>query len=137
MLYNNIKFIHILSATLLIMSMVSCYLIWKKAYTTHTEGSTQKLQTSTWLIVTPTLIFQLFSGFYMASLKNYPMTQLWLQGSAIGFLILTTSWFGFIYCFFKHKKHGFNFLKSLQIILLLICLLTVLSMIFLMANKIT
>lgn len=127
MLYNSIKFAHILSATVVIGSMAYCYHLW---YLRSSE-LLEKIQLHTWLVILPFAIIQLLTGFTMISLKHEDLTQLWIKGSTIGFIIALASWFGFV-CLLLSKQQ----FKRLERSSLLICGAALLSMIFFMANKI-
>lgn len=83
----------------------------------------------------------------MISLKHYSLSALWIDVSAVGFIVVIGSWFGFLYflmqqmtlltqrrsreIFTRHKDY-----RKLQAIMLALCICALLSMIFFMANKI-
>ena len=116
MLYHTFKILHILTATLLLTSMVlGCYQ-W------YQSKNKYLLQIQTWTRIIPLAFFQLLSGFTMISLKQYSLSEFWILGSLVSFLIVIGSWFGFLY-----------FLRA-QLIFLFICSGAFLSMIFLMAS---
>ncbi len=122
MLYNALKILHIMSAALLLTSIVYTFKLWL----TH---SLEKIQLQTWGLFIPTAIFQLATGFTMISLKQYNLSDIWIIGSLGGFMVLIISWFGFLYLLSTRAK-------KLQIALLATACITLLVMIFLMANKI-
>jgi uncharacterized membrane protein len=128
MLYNSLKIIHILSATLLLTGMAAGIRMW----------DIKQIQTSTTLIFIPFALLQLTTGFTMISLKHYNLSDLWILGSAIGFIIVVTSWFAFIYFLLQSKQttRPTLFFKRMQFITLATCVTAILGMVFLMANKI-
>ncbi len=133
MFYDILKILHIISATLLLASMVYTFKLWLDS--TNADCSLQKIQIQTLTLFVPTAMFQLATGFTMISLKHYEMSEFWIMGSMSGFMILIISWFSFLYLIFTVSLKN-RFYKLLQITLLLITSITLLFMIFLMANKI-
>jgi uncharacterized membrane protein len=132
MLYNTLKIIHIISATLLLSSIAYSYCVWIKNDQSNTATTvSERIQTQTWLIILPAAIFQLASGFTMISLQHYDLSLLWIKGSAIGFIGAIGAWFAFIY-FLLSGQH----LRRTQGIMLCICGISLLCMIFFMANKV-
>lgn len=131
MLYNFLKISHILSATLLLTSMVYSYQLWRQS--ARAEMATRnslRIQRQTWSVILPFAILQLATGFTMISLKHENLSQLWISGSVIGFMTVIMSWFAFIY-FLVSSSH-----RKWQFIFLGICTIALLCMIFFMANKI-
>ncbi len=142
MLYDYLKILHILSATLVLTSMAYSYYLWRTENTTTTA---LRIQTQTWLIIVPFALIQLLTGFTMISLKHYDLSEFWISGSVLSFIILVSSWLGFIYFLLMGqkipldsalKKNRKNLFVRAQSIMLSICSLALLSMIFFMANKI-
>lgn len=126
MLYNYLKILHIISAALLLTSIVYSYKLWRRDSNTLNAH----VQAQTWLIVIPLGLFQLVTGFTMISVQHYDFHALWVKGSIIGFMLAISSWFGFIYFSIENKA------RRAQTVMLLICLASLLSMVFFMANKI-
>lgn len=146
MLYSCLKILHILSAALLLTSMAYSYSLWKKIQNPHeTTAIFQCIQSQTGLIVIPAAIFQLATGFTMISLHHEELSQLWISGSVVGFVTVIGSWFSFIYFLLLSQQitgresqsvPRFKFFRRAQSMMLTICALALLSMVFLMANKI-
>ncbi|SRR5579883_127685 len=124
MSYNLLKMLHILSAALLIASAGISYYFWRN------RAAIRSIQTQSWAVIVPAAFFQLMTGFYMMSLKHYHWTETWIKGSVLGFMILMISWFAFLYCLMVQNT------RKLQAGLLMMASITLLSMIFFMANKI-
>lgn len=134
MFYDILKILHIISASLMLSSVIYTSLIVIRARN-NKDSSLQPIQTQTWALFIPTAIFQLASGFTMISVKHYDMSEFWIIGSMSGFMVLIISWFGFLYLLVSSpSKNLFYFM--LQITLLLTTGITLLFMIFLMTNKI-
>lgn len=68
-------------------------------------------------------MYQLLSGFTMISLKHYDFTEVWIIGSVIGFIVFILSWLIFVF-------------RPFSIVMLILSNLTLLTMVFLMTNKI-
>jgi len=130
MLYTSLKIAHIISATLLLTSMVYCAHRWLLANDHSTMA--ENTQSLTWLSIIPLALFQLMTGFTLISIQHYQYTELWIIGSVVGFIVVISSWLGFSYLLLSHSTLH----RRLQRGLLLLCGITLLGMIFLMANKI-
>jgi uncharacterized membrane protein len=152
MLYICLKILHIISAALLLTSMGYSYHLWKYTQTPR-DGAirSQRIQTLTWLIIIPLALIQLATGFTMISINNEDLSQLWISGSVIGFITVIGGWFSFIYflllsqqievsrddaAFGQWSQQGL-FYRRIQSIMLSVCALSILVMIFFMANKVT
>jgi uncharacterized membrane protein len=132
MLYNSLKIIHILSAALLLLGMASCFRLWKIA--NQTPLNLHAIQSQTAFVILPIALFQLATGFTMISLQHYNLSERWITGSIVGFIIVISTWLGFIYFLLQSKNK--KIFHTLQKYMLSICGLTLFTMIFLMANKI-
>lgn len=127
MLYNILKISHILSAALLLTSMAYSGYLW---YANQKSSNAEPIQVQTWMVIIPFAILQLATGFTMISLKHEELSQLWVSGSVIGFIVVIASWLAFIYFLLS----GYS--RKVQASLLTLCTSGLLFMIFLMANKI-
>lgn len=148
MLYDCLKIIHILSATLLLTSIAySCHLWQKWRRPREAAVMSESVQTQTWMIIIPIALIQLVTGFTMISLKQEDLSQTWIVGSVLGFVIVIGSWFSFIYFLLQSQQislrdsnkqftaNKYKFFRRAQSAMLIICMASLLSMIFLMANK--
>lgn len=150
MLYDSLKIIHILSATLLLSDMAYCYHLWRyKQHRRNTGIITLRIQTQTMLVIIPLAFLQLATGFTMVSLQHQGLSELWVKGSVIGFVVAIASWISFLYFLLRsqevevqyHRSISileikYQFFRRIQSIMLCVCLLALMSMIFFMANKI-
>lgn len=153
MLYDYFKIFHIVSATVLLTSLAYCYRLWRdmqpNQLSRQLTRTSRRIQTQTWLIIIPATLIQLATGFTMISLKHYDLSEIWLSGSILGFIGVVGSWFGFIYFLLlseqlvtdeHHSTHSvtkYHFFRRIQSTLLGLCLASVMSMVFFMANKAT
>jgi uncharacterized membrane protein len=155
MFYYCLKILHIISATLMLTSIIYSYRLWKNCQNAHeTANASQRIQTQTWLFIVPFALIQLATGFSMISTQNYDFSESWISGSVIGFIIVIGSWFSFIYFLlmaqqlagpnesmqqltFRNSNSDaqFKFFRKIQSYMLLLCGAGLLSMIFFMANK--
>ena len=128
-MYNLLKLLHIISATGLLTGMALCVRAW--IMTGHSVACLPRVQLYTLVLILPCAFFQLATGFTMISLGHYPFTPAWAIGSASGFVIAMTTWFGFVYSLLLP-----TYSRRLSSILLAIVVFTIIIMIFFMANKI-
>jgi hypothetical protein len=138
MLYDILKTLHIISATLLLTSVVYTFKLWltsnKLAFT---HDSLLSIQRQTWMLFIPTTLFQLASGFMMISLKQFEPSEFWIIGSVGGFVVLVISWFSFLYLLFNSSfTLAKNLYHKLQIVLLIVTGMTLLFVMFLMTSQI-
>lgn len=142
MLYNCLKILHIVSATLLLTSMAYSYRLWKFSPTPQ-QGSIafERIQIQTWSVIIPFAIAQLGTGFTMVSLQH-ELSQQWILGSVIGFITVIGSWLSFMYFLLLSQQvsnerdfNQFKFYRRIQSIMLILCSFALLIMVFLMANK--
>jgi uncharacterized membrane protein len=139
MLYDFLKIAHILSASVLIFSISYSFYHWRNPQNrTNTGIVSYLIQKQTWVLIIPFALLQLATGFTMISLKHEALNQLWIQGSAWGFVMALGSWFLFLYFLLSEQAKRFPFLplRKIQSLFLGICVFSVFSMIFFMANKI-
>jgi uncharacterized membrane protein len=146
--YNWLKFLHIISASLLLACMGYSYHLWRYMQSPK-DGAirSQRIQTLTWLAIMPLALIQLASGFAMLDINHEDMSQLWVSGSVIGFITVVGSWFSFIYFLLLSQqvkikrplvdRNGGLAYRRIQSMLLSLCALGLLVMVFLMANKVT
>jgi len=150
MLYSCLKIIHILGATVLLMTMAYCIRLWREIqFPQHNSDCFDRIQSLTWLVIVPVSLILLVTGFTIISVQHESFSQLWVTGSALGFIVLIASWFSFIYFLVlslqtsdqmqgpSHSFAKFKFLRHAQSVLLSLCAISIFTMIFFMANKIT
>jgi len=150
MIYNFLKILHIFSATLLITSIAYSFFIWRDRFTSPRVGAiiSNRIQTQTWIIILPVALFQMATGFTMLSLQEDDLSQLWIVGSIIGFIVFIASWFSFIYFLllsqqvpidregYRAAGQRYRYFRRAQSFMLMVCAGALLIMIFFMANKV-
>jgi uncharacterized membrane protein len=133
MLYDTLKIVHILSATLLLTSMVVCVRLWQLLKKTSCEETIARIQSKT-LWIAFFALFQLLSGFTLIGLKGKDLSPGWIISNMMGFIVMIGSWFAFTYTVSLSHRSTLRY-QHLPSILLFICIITLGSMIFLMANR--
>lgn len=150
MLYSWLKIAHILSATLLLLSIAYSGYLWRRStqYLEAAPSLIQRIQTQTGLVIIPLAIVQLITGFSIISLQHYAMTELWISGSVIGFIIMMASWLGFMYFLLQSQQvtceespvssmQKLKFFRRIQSLMLHVCAFGLLAMMFFMASRTT
>jgi len=149
MIYNYLKILHIFCAALLVTSMAYSFSLWLNMHSARVNAViSSRIQTQTWLIIIPVALLQLLTGFTMISLQEEDLTQFWIVGSVIGYIVLIGSWISFIYFLLLAQQATvdsdmdtsatrFKTFRRAQSAMLVICAAALLSMIFFMSNKIS
>lgn len=154
MLYYCLKILHIISATLMLTSIIYSYRLWKNIQSlNNAETISQQIQTQTALFIIPFALIQLATGFTMISVQHYDYSEWWVTGSVIGFIVVIGSWFSFVYFLltaqslseiknsnspsYDNHRHGkkYKIYRQVQSFMLVLCAAAILSMIFFMTNK--
>lgn len=96
MLYLTIKWLHILSSTVLFGTGVGTAFFMLMA---HRSGDVRAIAWATrtvvladWLFTTPSVIFQPLSGLMLVHLAHYPMTAAWLVAALILYVFAGACW---------------------------------------------
>jgi uncharacterized membrane protein len=94
--YLVIKWIHILSSTLLFgTGLGSAFYMFFASRTRDPRVISVVVRyvvIADWLFTTPTVILQPLSGFYLIHLAGYPLTSTWIWWSIVLFLIAGAAW---------------------------------------------
>jgi uncharacterized membrane protein len=143
MLYIYLKIFHILSASIVLTSIVYGFHLWRSIHPNTLSIVSDRIQKQTALVIIPFAVLQLATGFTMISLKRYSWSELWLGGSVISFITAIASWFGFLYFLLLsqqattsiHENGRHIRYRRFQSFMLLLCALGLMSMVFFMANK--
>ncbi|MDR3503178.1 MAG: DUF2269 domain-containing protein [Legionella sp.] len=107
MLYFWLKFIHVLSSTILFGTGIgtACTMLYG-----HRTGNTQVIAATTRYVVLADWIFTGTSGFlqpltglWMVYLAGYAWSSLWVMGSIIGYAIAALCWFPVVYLQIKMR----------------------------------
>ena len=146
MMYEYLKILHIVSASLVIGSILYSCQLWL-AMQRAQDGFPlfHRIQKQTALVIIPATLIQLGTGFTLISLQHYGLDEAWIGTSITGFLVMVASWLGFIFFLtaaqkqlqqnqFRHSQPD-PFYRRAQSIMLLFCGLSLAVMIFSMANR--
>lgn len=143
MLYNSLKILHIISATLVLTSIAYSFHLWRSMLQRNNIQISDRIQTQTAFIIIPFALVQLATGFTMIGLDEPSFSHFWISGSVISFIVAILSWLGFMYFLLLSqqvtvsvdRRPRLKRYRRLQRLLLLLCALGLLSMVFFMANK--
>lgn len=144
MLYNSLKILHILSAAFVLTSMAYSFHMWRSISRRDMYNIAGKIHAQTLFVIVPFALLQLGSGFTLISLQRRTFSSFWIGGSVISFVLAILSWLAFIYflvlsqqvtssCQNRHIKLKHD--RRTQAMMLLLSALSLLSMLFFMANK--
>ena len=152
MFYDWIKILHVISAALFFTGTLNIFLYWvyvnKSGNISRIGHASQRILLLGWLMILPAGLFQLLSGFTMLSLKHFLLAERWVQASLGGFVIVILCWFSLLYLITGSQtllsnisqegllSSDFLRTRNRQYCLFALILLTILVMIFFMANKI-
>jgi uncharacterized membrane protein len=144
MLYNSLKILHIISATLVLTSILYSFHLWRRMLSREKLAIALRIQMQTTFVIIPFAFIQLATGFTMISLDKPHFSRLWIGGSILSFMVAIISWLGFMYFLLlsqqiaipsQNKSTEQKRYRRTQTMLLLLCALGLLSMVFFMANK--
>jgi uncharacterized membrane protein len=99
--YFGLKFIHVLSAFFLFGTGVgSAFYMYRadrqgELHAIHFAAKNVVL--ADWIFTTPTVILMPITGFAMAYLAGYPVTQLWIVGSLALYILAGACWLPVVY----------------------------------------
>lgn len=148
MAYEYLKILHIISASLIIGSILYSYRLWlAMPHTNDRFALFARIQKQTAYIIIPATLIQLGTGFTLISLRHYSVTEWWISTSILGFSLLVISWISFVYFLYISEqdmdkdssklRKGKRFFHRAQSLMLMLCALSVFMMIFAMANRFT
>ena len=108
MLYLWLKYIHILSSTILFGTGIgtACVMLYghvRKNMDVR-AGINQYVVFVDWLFTGISGVLQPITGFWMVYLAGYPLTSLWLMGSILGYVITAFCWFPVVYLQIKISR---------------------------------
>lgn len=146
MVYEYLKILHVISASLIIGSILYSCQLWL-AMQRDQDGFPlfHRIQKQTAIVIIPATLIQLGTGFTLISLQHYGLDEAWIGTSITGFLVMVASWLGFIFFLTASQKQlqqkqqdGHRpdpFYQRAQSIMLFFCGLSLAVMIFSMANR--
>lgn len=107
MLYLYLKFIHILSSTILfgtgIGTASNLFLAHRTQDTALIAATTRYVVVADWIFTGTSGIVQAITGLWMVLLVGYSLTSLWILGSIIGYCVAAFCWFPVVYLQIKMR----------------------------------
>src|SRR3990167_6558119 len=98
MLYFLLKILHILNAVVLLTGMAYCIQHWRSLpKLSDSMTGFDAIQRITGLVILPLAVLQLTTGFTIIGVKQYDISEFWVGGSLISFILVIISWVAFIY----------------------------------------
>lgn len=101
MLYLWLKFIHVLSSTILFGTGIGTASVMVYAHSTKNPATIAAISRyvvlADWLFTGTSGFIQPLTGLWMVYLVGYPWSSLWIAGSIIGYLIAAFCWFPVVY----------------------------------------
>jgi uncharacterized membrane protein len=96
MTYLIVKWLHVLSSTVLFgTGLGSAYYMFFVSRTRDAQAAaivSRYLVRADWIFTATTVIFQPFSGVYMAHLANIPLTSRWIVASVVLYFLAGACW---------------------------------------------
>lgn len=107
MLYLWIKFIHVLSSTILFGTGIgtACVMLYGHlTRDTHVIAAIGRyVVLADWMFTTTSGVVQLLTGLLMVYLVGYSFSLFWIWGSLVGYLIAACCWFPVVYLQIKMR----------------------------------
>lgn len=107
MLYFWLKFIHVLSSTILFGTGIGTACTMAYAHQTRNTqviaATARYVVLADWIFTGTSGFIQPITGLWMVYLAGYPWTSLWVMGSIIGYLIAAFCWFPVVYLQIKMR----------------------------------
>lgn len=107
MLYLFLKYLHILSSTILfgtgLGTACNLFLAHRTRDTHLIAATTRYVVLADWVFTSTSGIVQPLTGFWMVYLAGYSFTSFWVLGSIIGYVIAALCWFPVVYLQLKMR----------------------------------
>lgn len=115
-LYLWLKFIHILSSTILFGTGLGTACVMLYGHRTRQVNIIAAISRyvvfADWIFTTPSAIIQLATGLGMVYLAGYPFSLLWIWGALLGYTIAASCWLPVIYLQIKMRDFANNAMKT-------------------------
>lgn len=112
MLYFWLKYIHILSSTILfgtgIGTACNMFFAHQTKDTYIIAAASRYVVFADWIFTTPSAMVQPITGLWMVYLAGYSLTSLWVLGAIIGYLIAAICWFPVVYLQMKMRDFALH-----------------------------
>lgn len=120
MLYLWVKFIHVLSSTILFgtgLGTASVMLYGYRTRNTQTIAAiSQYVVLADWCFTAPSGVIQPLTGLWMVYLAGYSWSSLWILGSMIGYLIAALCWFPVVFLQIKMRDFAIHAVRRNEIL---------------------
>ncbi len=107
MLYLWLKFIHVVSSTILFGTGIGTACVLLFAYRTKDvrviAAATRYVVLADWIFTATSGVMQPLTGFWMAHLAGYSLTSFWMMGSIVGYIIAGCSWLPVVFLQIKMR----------------------------------
>jgi uncharacterized membrane protein len=108
MLYLFVKFIHVISSTILFGTGIGTACVMFYGHRTRDvkviAAVSNYVVFADWVFTTPSAIIQFFTGIWLVLLAKYSFTSLWIMGSLVGYFIAAFCWFPVVYLQIKMRN---------------------------------
>lgn len=116
MLYLFLKFIHIISSTILFgtgLGTASIMVFAHRTRDTYIIASVSRyVVLADWIFTSTSGIVQLITGLGMVYLTGYPLSSLWIWGAIIGYFIAAFCWFPVVYLQIRMRDFAMQAVKE-------------------------
>lgn len=116
MLYLWLKFIHVISSTILfgtgIGTAFTMFLAHRSRDTYIIAATTRYVVFADWIFTGTSGFIQPVTGFWLVYLAGYSFKSLWIWGSIVGYLIAAFCWFPVVYLQIKMRNAAVSALKN-------------------------
>lgn len=107
MLYLWLKFIHILSSTILFGTGIGTASVMLFGHFTRDTNNIAAINRyvvfADWIFTAPSAIIQIVTGLWMVFLAGYSFTAFWIWASILGYFIAAFCWFPVVYLQIKMR----------------------------------
>lgn len=109
-LYIFLKFIHIVSSTILFGTGIGTACVMLYAHKTRDisiiRGVTCYVVLADWIFTGISGVIQPLTGFWMMAIAGYSLSAFWITASIIGYLIAAFCWFPVVYLQIKMRNYA-------------------------------
>jgi uncharacterized membrane protein len=107
MLYLWLKFIHVISSTILFGTGIgtACVMLYgHRTRDTHVIAAiTRYVVFADWVFTAPSAVVQMLTGLWMAYVAGYSLSSFWLWGAMVGYTIAACCWLPVVYLQMKMR----------------------------------
>jgi len=115
-MYLFLKFIHILSSTILFGTGIGTAFNMFMANRTKDlyiiSATARYVVFADWIFTSPSGVIQPLTGFWMVGLAGYGFNQFWIWASIVGYLIAAFCWFPVVYLQLKMRDMAVQALRE-------------------------